>query len=143
MTSEADAQAFQQKATALKACYAAFEVVPGVHANSEKTIGEDIADLGGFEIAFQAYTRQLVANGFKGEGLRLQQRRFYEAFAYFWRAKYTEQYASKQIAGTDPHSLAKERVNGVVSNTEAWYDLFDVKPGDKLYRAPEDRIHIW
>lgn len=142
-TSEADAQAFQQKATALKACYAAFEVAPGMHANSEKTISEDIADLGGFEIAFQAYSKQLAANGFKDEEMRLQQRRFYEAFAYFWRAKYTEQFVKNQIAGGDVHSLAKERVNGVVSNTEAWYDLYNVKPGDKLYRAPEDRIHIW
>lgn len=142
-TGEADAQAFQQKTSALKACYGSFEVAPGVYANSEKTIGEDIADLGGFEIAFLAYSKYLAANGFKGEELRLQQRRFYEAFAYFWRAKYTEEFARKQVAGTDVHSLAKERVNGVVSNTEAWYDLYDVKPGDRLYRAPEDRVHIW
>ena len=47
------------------------------------------------------------------------------------------------MAGNDPHSLARERVNGVVSNTEAWYDLFGVKPGDKLYREPADRVHIW
>lgn len=140
--SEADAQAFQQKASALKACYSSFEVAPGVYANGEKTIGEDIADLGGFEIAFQAYSKYLTANGFRGEELRLQQRRFYEAFGYFWRCKYTEEYAKKQVA-RDVHSLARERVNGVVSNTEAWYDLFDVKPGDKLYRKPVDRIHIW
>lgn len=141
-TSEADAQAFQQKASALKACYSSFEVAPGVYANGEKTIGEDIADLGGFEIAFQAYSNYLTDNGFRGEELRLQQRRFYEAFGYFWRCKYTDEYAKKQVVA-DVHSLARERVNGVVSNTEAWYDLFDVKPGDKLYRKPGERIHIW
>lgn len=141
-TSESDAQAFKQRADALKAYHSSIELLPGVYANGEKTIGEDIADLGGFEIAFQTYSEYLTANGFKGEQLRLQQRRFYEAFAYLWRAKYSEKHIKSALAN-DVHSLSRERVNGVVANTEAWYDLFDIKPGDKLYRKPEDRIHIW
>ncbi len=143
-TSDADAQAFNQLADALMQQHSAVEVAPGVFANGKKTIAEDLADLGGFEIAFQAYTNYLKANGFSGEGLRLQQRRFYEAFAYFWRAKYTDAFIVSQVADdSDDHSLARERVNGVVTNTDAWYDLFDVQPGQKLYRPTKERVKIW
>ena len=143
-TSDADAQAFNQLADALMQQHSAVEVAPGVFANGKKTIAEDLADLGGFEIAFQAYTNYLKANGFSGEGLRLQQRRFYEAFAYFWRAKYTDAFIVSQVADdSDEHSLARERVNGVVTNTDAWYDLFDVQPGQKLYRPTKERVKIW
>ncbi len=143
-TSDADAQAFNQLADALMQQHSAVEVAPGVFANGKKTLAEDLADLGGFEIAFQAYTNYLKANGFSGEGLRLQQRRFYEAFAYFWRAKYTDAFIVSQVADdNDEHSLARERVNGVVTNTDAWYDLFDVQPGQKLYRPTKERVKIW
>ena len=143
-TSDADAQAFNQLADALMQQHSAVEVAPGVFANGKKTIAEDLADLGGFEIAFQAYANYLKANGFSGEGLRLQQRRFYEAFAYFWRAKYTDAFIVSQVADdSDEHSLARERVNGVVTNTDAWYDLFDVQPGQKLYRPTKERVKIW
>ena len=143
-TSDADAQAFNQLADALMQQHSAVEVAPGVFANGKKTLAEDLADLGGFEIAFQAYTNYLKANGFSGEGLRLQQRRFYEAFAYFWRAKYTDAFIVSQVADdSDEHSLARERVNGVVTNTDAWYDLFDVQPGQKLYRPTKERVKIW
>lgn len=143
-TSDADAQAFNQLADALMQQHSAVEVAPGVFANGKKTIAEDLADLGGFEIAFQAYTNYLKANGFSGEGLRLQQRRFYEAFAYFWRAKYTDAFIVSQVADdSDEHSLARERVNGVVTNTDAWYNLFDVQPGQKLYRPTKERVKIW
>ena len=73
------------------------------------------------------------------------------AIAKLWQAKYTAKYALLRTTGEgietanykDTHSLSRERINGTVTNIDVWYDLFDVKPGDKLYRAPEDRIRIW
>lgn len=109
-----------------------------------------MADLGGFFLAYDSYVKHLQKQGFKGEQLRLQLQRFYEAFAYLWSGKWTASHAiirtlgdeSKGIA-QDIHSLFHERVNGIMTNTDDWYDLFNVKPGDKLYLAPEKRIRIW
>lgn len=82
--------------------------------------------------------------------LRLQKQRFYEAYAYFWSAKWNVTHAMNNTLGNeaksiekDNHSLFRERVNGVVTNTDDWYDLFEVKTTDKLYLAPEKRIRIW
>lgn len=84
------------------------------------------------------------------EQLRLQLQRFYEAYAYLWSAKWTAEFATNRTLGNEPkgvakdvHFLFRERVNGVVSNTDDWYDLFGVKEGDKYYLAPEKRIRIW
>jgi len=116
--------------------------MPGTFANGKKTLAENIADLGGTELAFQALTNKLKAQGVGGEELRQQQRNFFVALANLWRAKYNEYHIEEALSG-DVHSLEKERVNCVVANIDAWYDLFDVKPGDKLYRSPEERVHIW
>ena len=101
-------------------------------------------------LAYDTYLKHLKDRGFKGEQLRLQKQRFYEAYAYLWCSKWTADFAriitvgeGDEQAGKDGHALYRERINGVVANTPDWYDLFGVKPGDKLYRAPEDRITIW
>ena len=124
--------------------------LPGVFNDGNYTLAENIADLGGVEMAFEAYTNRLKRQGFEGDQLRLQQQRFYLAYAHLWQAKYSAPYAKERTqgrnafgAGKDEHSLERERVNGVVMNTDAWYDLFDVKPGDKFYLKPEERTHIW
>jgi len=123
--------------------------LPGICNDGTMTLGENIADLGGFEIAFEAYVNHLKRQGFTGSQMRLQQR-FYLAYAHLWQARYSAPYALERtvgmdgsLKGKDTHSLERERINGVVMNTDAWYDLFDIRPGDKLYRAPEDRVHIW
>ena len=75
--------------------------------------------------------------------------RFFQAYANEWCAKYGQKhvdyfsFGKERSEGPDPHSLNKERVNGILPNMDDWYDLFGVKPGDKLYLAPADRIHIW
>ena len=122
--------------------HSTFEVAPGVMADGQHTISEDIADLGGFEIAFQTYTDHLTSHGFYGDELRRQQRLFFQAYAHIWRARYTDAYAQERVTG-DIHFLPRERVNALVPHTDAWYDLFNVKPGDNLYIAPENRVHIW
>ena len=154
MTTEADYQAFNGLASRLIANYNKLEVMPGelpgLCNDGQATIGENIADMGGVELCYEAYTDKLRAEGFTGEGLRLQQQRFFLAYAHFWQACYNARYAKRRtqgdgvyLAGKDEHSLERERVNGVLQNIDAWYDLFDVKPGNKLYLAPENRVHIW
>ncbi len=151
---QADLDRFKQLSQQLADCYSSLEVMPdqlpGVFNDGNYTLGENIADLGGVEIAFEAYTNRLKRQGFEGNQLRLQQQRFYLAYAHLWQAKYNALYAKELTqgrnelgAGKNVHSLERERVNGVVMNTDARYDLFDVKPGDKLYRKPEERVHIW
>ena len=151
---QADLDRFKQLSQQLADCYSSLEVMPdqlpGVFNDGNYTLGENIADLGGVEMAFEAYTNRLKRQGFEGNQLRLQQQRFYLAYAHLWQAKYNALYAQEFTKGTNEygagknvHSLERERVNGVVMNTDAWYDLFDVKPGDKLYRKPEERVHIW
>ncbi len=140
--SEADAVEFDRRAQQLVDYYNTFEVAPGVFADGQKTLNENIADLGGVQVAFQALTNKLKADGLSDEAIRQQQRNFFVAYANLWRLKYTDEYAERMVSG-DEHSQSKERINGVVTNIDAWYDLFDVKPTDKMYLAPEKRIRIW
>ena len=127
--------------------------MPGVMSKGELCLTENIADLGGFEIGFDAYTRYLQQQGFTGDELVKQQHFFY-AYTNQNRAKYGPNYARVMQNGLpatntspamkpDTHSLYRERVNGVVRNVDSWYDLFDIKQGDALYLAPADRVHIW
>lgn len=140
--SEADAVEFDRRAQQLVDYYNTFEVAPNVFADGEKTLNENIADLGGVQLAFQALTNKLKADGLSEEAIRQQQRNFFVAYANLWRLKYTDDYAEDMVS-SDEHSQSKERINGVVTNIDAWYDLFDVKPTDKMYLAPEKRIGIW
>lgn len=154
MATNADYQAFNDLTGRLAANYSMLEVMPdalpGLCNDGQTTIAENIADLGGFEVCYEAYTDKLRAGGFTGDGLRLQQQRFFEAYAHVWQSCYNAPYAKRKTQGEgeskadiDTHSLERERVNGVLRNVDAWYDLYDVKPGDKLYLAPEQRVHIW
>ncbi len=146
-----DEAEFQRRTQMLVDCYSQFDVLPGVlpyKNNGQYTLAENIADLGGFEIAYDAFVAQQQKKGVSGDELTTQKRHFYQAFANFWRAKYTAYFAKNATIGSDSqkpdvHSLSKERVNGVVCNTDAWYDLFDVKEGQKLYLPQNKRAHIW
>ncbi len=106
------------------------------------TLGENIGDLGGLSMAYQAYQLSLggkpapVIDGLTGD------QRFFLSYAQGWRWKYREAFA-RQLLKTDPHSLAMARVNAVVRNFDPWYAAFGVKPGDKLYLPPEQRVRIW
>ena len=151
--SDADSQEFQKRSQQLIDYYSTFDVMPfetGLKNDGAFTVAENVADLGGFFLAYDSYMKHLKKQGFKGEQLRLQQQRFYEAYAYLWCGKWNVTHAKGRTIGDesngiekDEHSLFRERVNGVVTNTDDWYDLFDVKAGDKLYLAPEKRIRIW
>ena len=135
--------AFTRRTSALGAQYDEYEPIPGVHIKGALTMGENIGDLGGVEMAYAAYQRYQAKHGAAPviDGLTGDQR-FFLAFAQAWRSKIREG-ALRQRLLTDPHSPPFYRVNGVVRNVDAWYAAFDVKPGDALYLAPEARVHIW
>ena len=152
--SDADRQEFQRRAQQLIDCYNGFEVMPwalpGLYADGVYTVTENIADLGGFLMAYETYLRHLRDKGFTDEQYDLQRRRFYLAVAWQWHGKYTAKFAQMYVNGLDDqgtgknvHSLFRERVNGIVSNTDDWYELFPVSDKDKLYRKAEGRVRIW
>lgn len=138
----ADAERYEQQAEALVVQYDGYEPIDGEHIDGVLTLAENIADLAGLEVAYDAYRRSLqgreapVIDGLTGD------QRFFLAYAGNWRDLCREEYALDALQ-TDDHSPAKFRVNGVVRNMDEWYDAFDVKEGDALYLAPEDRVRIW
>jgi len=137
-----DAAKFQAQADRLGAQYSAFEPFPGVHVNGKLTMGENIGDMAGLTLALDAYHVSLkgqpspVLDGFTGD------QRVYLGWAQVWRGKSRDDALKQQIA-SDPHSPGYYRVNGAIRNQPGWYSAFDVKPGDKLYVAPADRVKIW
>lgn len=135
--------AFAKRTGALKDQYSAFEGLPGVHVNGGLTLGENIGDLGGIEMAYAAYHMYLAKHGPAKviDGLTGDQR-FFRAYAQVWQAKYRDGALRQQLL-SNPHSPGYFRVNGVVRNVDAWYKSFGVKPGDKLYLPPQQRVHIW
>ena len=150
--SEADKAEFDRRTELLVKCYDSYDVLPdempGVKADGKTTLGENIADLGGTEIAYQAFLNRLKIDGYTGDNLKLMKQRFFLSLGEEWRSKYGADYVN-YIAfgkdnpdGPDVHSMSKERVNGVVANMNSWYEAFDIKDG-ALYRAPKDRIKIW
>ena len=150
--SEADKAEFDRRTELLVKCYDSYDVLPdempGVKADGKTTLGENIADLGGTEIAYQAFLNRLEVDGYTGDNLKLMKQRFFLSLGEEWRSKYGEDHVNYTAFGkgnpygADVHSLSKERVNGVVANMNGWYEAFDIKDG-ALYRAPKDRIKIW
>ena len=137
-----DTTAFKKLGDRLAAQYDSYEVVGGLHVNGRLTLGENIGDLSGLTITYVAY--HLSLHGKKApvlESLTGDQRLFL-AWAQGWHTLIRDERLRNQVL-TDPHSPAQFRVNGVVRNVDAWYKAFDVKPGDKLYLSPQDRVHIW
>ena len=140
---DASAKLYAAQAQKLVAQYDAYEPIPGVRIKGELTLGENLGDLGGLEIAYAAYKRYVADHGEPPviDGLTGDQR-FFIAYGYSWQRKNREGALRAQLL-SDPHSPAQYRVNGVVRNMDAWYKAFDVQPGDKLYLPPEQRVRVW
>jgi predicted metalloendopeptidase len=133
---------FKAKTDKLVAEYSRFEPVPGFHVNGELTLGENIADIAGIEIAYKAYIASL--NGRAPpviDGMSADQR-FYIGYAQSWLSK-TRDAALIELVKSNPHAPEKYRVNGVVVHMPSFYDAFAVKSGDKMYLRPEDRVTLW
>jgi putative endopeptidase len=138
----ADLDAFKKRTDALADQYAVFEPLPGVKVNGRLTLGENIGDLGGSNVAYKAY--QLALDGKPAETLDgfTGDQRFFLGYAQVWRSLARDEALRNQVM-TDPHSPAQYRTNGIVRNHDAWYAAFDVKEGDPLFLAPEKRVKIW
>ena len=122
--------------------YNELEVVPGVMADGEKTLNENVADLGGVTLAYDLWNEKLKADGFTGEALRHLQRQFFLSYAVVWNLYRSDEDLLDQIK-TDEHSASFNRVNGISRLLDDWYTLFGVEPGDKLYVKPTNRVKIW
>lgn len=135
-----DAQGFEQRADALRAQFDKIVIAPGVHANGKFTLGENLADYGGITVSFTAYKNfghaTDVADGFTAD------QRFFIAYAGSW-AQNSRPDEDLRLTKVDEHSLARNRVNGILPNIAMWYDAFGIQPGDALYIAPEKRIKLW
>jgi putative endopeptidase len=139
---KADHKNFAAKSRQLVAQYNAYSPVPGQHVNGELTLGENIADNSGVAIAYKAYQLSLggkkapVIDGYTGE------QRFYIGFAQVWRMKMRE---AQQLVllKVDPHSPGQFRANGSMRNQPGFYRAFNVKPGDKMYLPPKERVIMW
>ncbi|MBY0565562.1 MAG: M13 family metallopeptidase [Hyphomonadaceae bacterium] len=137
-----DVRRFEEVTGRLAAQYEQFEPLPGLNLNGRLTLGENIGDNGGLQVAYHAYRLSLggeespVLDGTTGD------QRFFLSWAQVWRTLMRDEAMRIQVIN-GPHSPGKYRANGTVRNMDAWYAAFDVQPGDDLYLAPEDRVTVW
>ncbi|HEY5346977.1 MAG TPA: M13 family metallopeptidase, partial [Rhizomicrobium sp.] len=138
----ADRGNFNARTKALARQYDRYQPLPGLHVNGKLTLGENIADLAGLVIAYRAYHIALggkpapVLGGLTGD------QRFFIAYAQSWREVWRDG-RTRQIILSNPHSPPLYRVDGVLRNVDAWYAAFDIRPGDKYYLPPGQRVHLW
>ena len=133
---------FKEKSQQVVKLYSSFVILDSLHINGDLTQGENIADMGGLAISYDAF--KLTVQGkdtVKIQGLTPDQR-FFLSYAQCWRRKVKDEALRQQI-NTDPHSPAMYRVWGPVMNFDPFYAAFNIKEGDKMYLAPKDRIRIW
>ncbi len=137
-----DAEKFNAKAKMVINQYNSFTVLDSLHVNGELTLGENLADIGGIAIAFDAFklTQQAKENKII-DGFTPNQR-FFLGYAQVWRIVNRDETMRTRIA-VDPHSPEMHRINGPLSNFTAFYDAFNVKQGNKMYIKPESRAVIW
>ncbi|MGE0828514.1 MAG: M13 family metallopeptidase [Hyphomonadaceae bacterium] len=137
-----DVRRFTELGDKLAAQYDAFSPLPGINVNGRLTLGENIGDVGGLQVAHAAYLLHLNgATPPELEGVTGEQR-FFLSWGQVWRTNIREQRLRTLIL-SDPHSPPEYRVNGVVRNLDAWYAAFNVAPTDRLFLAEQDRVEIW
>ena len=141
-----DKAAFDARTKVMEEAFNRIEVAPGVHANGAFTLGENIADHGGLQVSYLAFTLNEEA---KAEKDRLQTRdgytpaqRFFLAYANVWAGNIRPEEILNRTK-SDPHSLGRWRVNGALPQINAWYDAWNVTPESPMYIAPEERVSIW
>ena len=137
-----DADRFKERAQVMVDFFNKIEVLPGLQANGELTLGENLADHGGLNVAYLAFQNAtkdaplVVVDGFTPE------QRFFLAYATLWAGNIRDEQI-RVYTKSDPHSLGKWRVNGALPHIQAWYDAFHITPSDPLYVAPENRVNVW
>ncbi|MBR2113460.1 MAG: hypothetical protein IJ929_02170 [Prevotella sp.] len=138
----ADKQQFEEKKQQMVDRFNELWAYEGQHANGVKTLGENMADFGGFRLTFELFKELMIEKGYYGESLKHMLREYFLHFAQVWKEedRGTEGYMLQYL--NDVHSAYFNRVNGIARLMDEWYDLFQVKSGD-IYVAPADRPHIW
>jgi len=137
-----DATRFKALTASLGAQYSSYEAAPGVFINGDLTMGENIGDMSGLEVAYEAYKMALggkqppVVDGLTGD------QRFFLSYAQAWRGEQRDDAIKTQVA-SDPHSPRRYRIIGPLRNLDAWYDAFKIDPSSKFYIPPEKRVRIW
>lgn len=137
-----DADRFKERTQVMVDFFNKIEVLPGLQANGELTLGENLADHGGLNVAYLAFQNATkdaplgVVDGFTPE------QRFFLAYATLWAGNIRDEQI-RVYTKSDPHSLGKWRVNGALPHIQAWYDAFHITPSDPLYVAPEKRVNVW
>lgn len=139
---EADKKNFEQRTKVLEDAFGKFEAVPGKFINGKLTLGENIGDNGGLNIAFRAFQNAMKENPLqKADGFTPEQR-FFLSWGRVWAANARPEY-TEYIITVDPHSPNKARVNAALPHINAWYDAFGIKKGDKLFIPKKQRAQIW
>jgi predicted metalloendopeptidase len=139
---EEDARRFSERSDRLVGQYDSYSPLEGMFVNGRLTLGENIGDVGGLEIAYHAYRLSLGGSPAPVVGGLTGDQRFFLGFAQIWRGKSRDEMMATLVA-SNPHSPVEFRVNGTVRNIDAWYAAFDVKEGDAMYLPPEQRVRIW
>lgn len=137
-----DAARFEARARKMAEQFSSYEVLPGVKVNGELTLGENIADLGGVSLAYEALQRSLAGKERKLIDGFTPEQRFFLSWAQVWRTNMRENALRQQVA-VDPHSPGNIRAIGPLVNVQPFYDAFGIKEGDPMWRKPEDRSKIW
>ena len=114
-----------------------------ISINGEQTLGENIADFGGFSISYDLFVNKKIKEGFSGDNLIAQKKMFFQSFAIGWTSTHNDQIWIDYFININEHTPDPFRVNGNVCLMDDWYDLYDVQPGDKYYLAPDQRIVLW
>ena len=139
---EADKKNFEQRTKVLEDAFGKFEAVPGKFINGKLTLGENIGDNGGLNIAFRAFQNAMKENPLqKADGFTPEQR-FFLSWGRVWACNARPEY-TEYIITVDPHSPNKARVNAALPHINAWYDAFGIKKGDKLFIPKKQRAQIW
>jgi putative endopeptidase len=133
---------FQELANKLGEQYSAEIVADDVHANGTFTMGENIADHGGLIVAYSAFKKTEQGSGNELIDGFTPDQRFFLSYANVWAANITKEEILRRTK-TDPHSLGINRVNVAIRNLNFFFNAFNIKPGEKMWRAPEDRVIIW
>jgi putative endopeptidase len=139
---EEDAKKFDERAQVMVAFFDSIEVAPGVHANGKMTLGENIADHGGLQVAFQAFKKATAQAPLEVKDGFTPEQRFFLAYAGVW-ANNIRPEAVLQMTKIDVHSLGEWRVNGALPHIGAWYDAFGITDKDPMYVPVEKRVSIW
>ncbi|MEG1660373.1 MAG: M13 family metallopeptidase [Bacteroides sp.] len=138
----ADAKNFEARSAVMVNFFDSIQVAPGVHANGQFTLGENIADHGGLQVSFQAFKNATATAPLKNVNGFTPEQRFFLAYAGVWAGNIRPEQILLQTK-SDPHSLGKWRVDGALPHIPAWYEAFDVTPKDPLYLPVEKRVSIW